>query len=217
LRVEIGAGKTWAVAAIPNLLLPENGTDVRVRVSSKSTGATWAVKLSGDWDQTGAWVDWLPFGVNSTTGEQTTDLDPKVIFDMDRRPLTYLQMAVQGNPGDYAVFEFLDFAAYNLHAPSFATAETLPIPAVEGVTLHVRATGWSDADGDRENYKYAWRKNGVVIPGATQATLSPSHFQAGDSIRCAVTAWDGVHEGNTVQTTTVRVIKSASVTEWNYR
>ncbi len=84
--------------------------------------------------------------------------------------------------------------------PSFTDAMVTPEPAYETSTLSASCAGWSDADGDPEGYHYQWKKNGVEIGGETSATLGSGNFDAGDSVSCSATAWDGIEEGNTIET-----------------
>ena len=54
-----------------------------------------------------------------------------------------------------------------------------------------------DADNDPLVYRYTWRKNGVQIPGQTNATLDlsvPGNGDKGDIISLRVVAFDGVVE-----------------------
>lgn len=92
--------------------------------------------------------------------------------------------------------------------PSFAGATITPDPAYETSTLSVVCTGWSDPDGDPEGYRFQWKRNGVDIPGATGPTLTNANFDKGDSVTCAVTAWDGQTAGNTIETAPVVIVNS---------
>jgi hypothetical protein len=108
LRVEIAPGKTWAIAAIPNVLLPQGSKFIRVKVSA-CTGTDWIAKMTGDWNQTGGVTDWLPFGTSTAIGEFAMPLSSSVLFDLDRRPLSYLQLGLEGTGGSYVEFESVDF------------------------------------------------------------------------------------------------------------
>ncbi|HUT24382.1 MAG TPA: carboxypeptidase-like regulatory domain-containing protein [Sumerlaeia bacterium] len=62
--------------------------------------------------------------------------------------------------------------------------------------------------GDAE-YEFQWRRNGSDIPGATEPTLTPDHFGAGDRISCLVTRRnpDGSSTpGDCVETPPVRIL-----------
>lgn len=93
----------------------------------------------------------------------------------------------------------------NDSAPTFSSARIVPDPGYHNSTLAAITSGWSDADGDPEGYLYQWKKNGSEISGAIAPTLDPANFAPGDSISCVVTAWDGVNQGNTIETAAVAI------------
>ena len=108
LRVEVAAGATWAIAAIPQILVPPGATRVRAHVAEISPGARWVIKLSGYWNGAGSWTDWLPFNPSTATGWADTALDGQVIA-RQRTPLEYLQLGLEGLAGDHVVFNRLEF------------------------------------------------------------------------------------------------------------
>ena len=73
MKVAIAPGKTWAVAAIPGVLLPADAAEARVRIARISRRARWFIKLIGDFDRSGQPDTLLPFGA---TGETGRCLDP---------------------------------------------------------------------------------------------------------------------------------------------
>jgi len=77
-------------------------------------------------------------------------------------------------------------------------------------TLVVQCTGWSDADGDAEGYRYQWQTNGNAVAGAPAGARSAC-FRVGDSVTCLVTAWDGAAAGTCLETAP-RVIASRQPT-----
>ena len=93
--------------------------------------------------------------------------------------------------------------------PSFTSATLTTDPVYETSTLIVSCTGWSDTDGDPEDYHYQWLKNSTPIDGATSSTLTGADFDRGDSITCLATAWDGAVEGNSIETAAVVILNSA--------
>ncbi|MFC1600777.1 FG-GAP and VCBS repeat-containing protein [Candidatus Sumerlaeota bacterium] len=88
-------------------------------------------------------------------------------------------------------------------SPSFTSASVIPVSPNTATTLAVVCGGWSDGNGDPEGYHYQWRKNASNIPGAIGPTLASGSFAAYDSISCVVTAWDGIVEGNSIETAPV--------------
>ena len=73
--------------------------------------------------------------------------------------------------------------------PSLTGVELSPIPATAVSTLTCTPSGWSDAEGDPEQYEIVWTRNGIKLEVA-QSTLGPAHFQHGDTIVCQVTPKD---------------------------
>ena len=57
--------------------------------------------------------------------------------------------------------------------------------------------GWWDDDGDAEGYIYEWYVNWELA--SSEPVLSSAMTQVGDNIYIELTAYDGVDEGNTVQ------------------
>ncbi|MCK5803155.1 MAG: tandem-95 repeat protein, partial [Lentisphaeria bacterium] len=73
-------------------------------------------------------------------------------------------------------------------------------------SLRVITSGWSDPDGDLPGYLYEWTVNDEIVVGADSEFLDNSYFEPGDSVSCSVTAWDGVYEGNTIETDAAVVV-----------
>ncbi|MFC1601040.1 carboxypeptidase regulatory-like domain-containing protein [Candidatus Sumerlaeota bacterium] len=94
---------------------------------------------------------------------------------------------------------------YANSAPSFTGAVITPDPAYGDSTLSVVCSGWQDADGDPEGYRYQWKRNNVQMEDMAGSTLSRLFFAEGDSISCVVTAWDGGSEGNSIETAAVTI------------
>lgn len=108
LRVEIAPGKTWAIAAVSGVQLPEHTGKVRARVVEKSDTARWLARIYGDLrDQGGAWTTG-PIQDVLRTGEREVDIDPRILHVTDGVPLQ-VQVGLEGEPGDYAVFDLLEF------------------------------------------------------------------------------------------------------------
>ena len=87
--------------------------------------------------------------------------------------------------------------------PVVASAAISPSPLDnESIALCI-ASGWTDADADREGYQYAWEVNGVSLQ---QTTQSAGPFNADDSVSCTVTPNDGVQSGTSVSSSYVTVV-----------
>lgn len=85
-------------------------------------------------------------------------------------------------------------------APSIASVEITPDPAMSTDTLNCGYTGFSDADGDEDNSTYAWSINGEAA--GTESTL-PEGFGVGDTVTCTVTPNDGTVDGDPVSASIV--------------
>ncbi len=108
LRVEIAPGKTWAIAAISGVQLPEHTGKVRARVVEQSDTARWLVRVHGDLrGQGGVWTTG-PIQDVAKKGERVVDIDPRILHVTDGVPLQ-IQVGLEGESGDYAVFDLLEF------------------------------------------------------------------------------------------------------------
>lgn len=102
-------------------------------------------------------------------------------------------------------------------APSFTTLAVSPASPREADTVRASASGWSDADGDPEGYRYVWAVQSggsgsfVVVSGATSSTLTGRDFDKDDVIRATVTPYDGEDEG-TPRVATVTVVNTVPTT-----
>jgi len=93
--------------------------------------------------------------------------------------------------------------------PSASGAAVSPDPAYKSSTLTI--VGLVGQDPDKEDtvtYKYQWKRGGIDIPAATDATLSNTKFNKGDSISCRVTPTDGTADGNPIMTQVVAIQNS---------
>ena len=85
------------------------------------------------------------------------------------------------------------------NTPPLFTGLTLePLSPSTASDVTAIPTGWFDHDGDVADYQVVWTVSGVPATGATGLVLPSSAFGQGDSIRVAVTAWDGIDTGNTL-------------------
>ena len=103
LRVEVAEGRTFAIAALSHLRLPDDLGRIRIRVAEVGGGAKWFVRLYGELRQPG---DPRTVGVaqdEPAAGERLFDLDPR----MRQLPehLLQVQFGVEGSPGAFAIFE----------------------------------------------------------------------------------------------------------------
>jgi hypothetical protein len=93
-------------------------------------------------------------------------------------------------------------------APSVAVASIGLTSAAVGDTLEVLTEGWFDADGDSEDYRYAWFVDELEQSGDS-ASFTLDGVVAGAVCWCVVTPWDGLDEGEPVMTELVTVVEAA--------
>ncbi len=82
------------------------------------------------------------------------------------------------------------------NAPPVATSVAVSPPS-PGLTDDLTCTpgGWSDAEGDLEDYHWEWLLANVPQPGLTTQTVIGGTFPRGSSVRCRATPFDGVDVG----------------------
>ena len=86
--------------------------------------------------------------------------------------------------------------------PSITGVAISPATGIkESTTLTCVPSGWSDADGDAEGYRYEWKVNGA-LKGVSK-TLLGTFFSKGDKVTC--TAWPNDGEGNGTPRTSASV------------
>lgn len=107
LRVEVAAGRRFAIAAASRLALPKDVGRIRVRVAEVGGEATWFVRLYGELRQPGEPRTAAIAQDEPAVGEHVFDLDPRM-RQLPDAPLQ-LQLGVEGPPGAFAVFEDLAF------------------------------------------------------------------------------------------------------------
>jgi hypothetical protein len=83
-----------------------------------------------------------------------------------------------------------------------------PDPALSSDTFTCTPGTTTDADGTTSfTHSYGWQVGGVDL-GFDTTTLGPSHFDNGDTVGCYMTPNDGVDDGPTVASNTVKVDNS---------
>jgi len=95
--------------------------------------------------------------------------------------------------------------------PSISSANINPTTAYKTTTLTASTTGWSDLDGEPENYVYQWfNQNGKII-GATLPSLTGSYFNKSNRIFCNVTPYDSDEYGTSTLTNNVTIQNSIPI------
>ncbi|MCB9729757.1 MAG: immunoglobulin domain-containing protein [Deltaproteobacteria bacterium] len=92
--------------------------------------------------------------------------------------------------------------------PTLSAVNLLPSAAATDSTLTCSAEGFSDADGDPEGYHFSWRVDGALVADEEGATLGGAFFHKGQSVRCRVAPWDGLTEGEALESAAVPVLDS---------
>ena len=94
-------------------------------------------------------------------------------------------------------------------APSVVSVAISPDPANELNTLTAVPSGWADANGDPEDYLYAWTVDGSAA-GTNAATLDASYTSVGSEVFVTVTPWDGALYGSPVTSSTLTIRDSST-------
>lgn len=92
-------------------------------------------------------------------------------------------------------------------APSITKVSLTPTPAYDNSIISAVPEGFSDPDGDTTQvYYYKWYVNNVLEPNVTSAYITPTYFQANDTVYCVVTPSDGEDNGTDVKSIVVLII-----------
>lgn len=108
LRVAIAPNRTWAIAAVPAVRLPSNTAQVHVKVRAFKGKSGWLMRLYGDLRGKGSPSTTSLFERCLTVGESLAEPDPRLLQRNDSAPVQ-LQLGLEGEPGDCAVFESIRF------------------------------------------------------------------------------------------------------------
>jgi alpha-tubulin suppressor-like RCC1 family protein len=85
-------------------------------------------------------------------------------------------------------------------APTLASASLGAGPYRTNDTLTCTPSGFQDADGDPEGYRYRWFVGGAPVDGQDTPMLPGTAFRRGDAVQCVVTPHDGSTSGLDVAT-----------------
>ncbi len=108
LKVSVPPGRTWRIAAANRIRLPEHVGKIRLRVADLGPGATWFMRVYGDLRTPGQPRTVGFFQDETRTGVATLVVDPRLLPQSDG-PLLQVQLGVEGRPGDYVIFDSLEF------------------------------------------------------------------------------------------------------------
>ncbi len=89
--------------------------------------------------------------------------------------------------------------------PVFTALTTSPEDAVWNESISAAPSGWSDADGDSEDYDYQWTVDGSSA--GSSVSLSLSGYDRGAEVQVEVTAWDGEDSGTTITSDPLSILQ----------
>lgn len=92
-------------------------------------------------------------------------------------------------------------------APSVSSVTISPSNPTVADVLSYTTSGWSDVDGDTEDYFVSWFVGNIEV--SAYDTLSSSSFSAGDVVTVTITPYDGNNAGNSVSSASVTIVNSA--------
>ena len=130
LRVEVAPDWKWAIAAVENVLLPENVGAISLRVREISPSGKWLMRLWGEVRGRGRAMTTSVAERERRVGEVVFEPDPRTLR-MPSRPPVQVQLGIEGEPGDYVVFEALDFVPTEPRPKSGPIPGQIAIDAVE--------------------------------------------------------------------------------------
>ena len=93
-------------------------------------------------------------------------------------------------------------------APAAMGAELGPVPAYETSTVSCTGVGFSDADGELEDWLYSWTVDGTPVASATGPTLLGADFDRDQAVVCSLQPWDGIEAGSTVSSAALVISNS---------
>lgn len=106
LRVEVAPGRTWAIAAVPDVRLTGRVGLVRVNVRELGGGAQWLMRVHGELRRPGRAQTTGPFQSETRTGQVNVELDPRQLAPGERPVL--VQLGLEGPAGAWVVFDQLE-------------------------------------------------------------------------------------------------------------
>lgn len=101
----------------------------------------------------------------------------------------------------------------NNSVPSIQSIDISATSAGVGAILRAAPRGWTDIDGDSEEYSYQWYNNGTLIQNAISDTLNTANFKKGDNITIQITPKNGQKLGTPINQTFVIMNTLPELTE----
>lgn len=95
--------------------------------------------------------------------------------------------------------------------PEAAEAVIVPNEVFTATTLECQPSGWFDADGDAEDYVYAWTVDEVLLEGEDGPSLDGGNIAKNQVVACTVVPHDGIDGGSEIVSAPVTVKNSPPV------
>lgn len=108
LKVMVPPERTWRIAAADRIRLPEHVGKIRLRVAELGGEARWLMRVYGDLRAGGRPRTVGFFQDETRTGVVTLVIDRRLL-PQEHRPKLQVQLGLEGRPGDYVVFDSLEF------------------------------------------------------------------------------------------------------------
>ena len=169
LRLEVPKGLKVAVVGADGLILPPDTGRIRVRLAEVTQGARWWIQLHGELREPGDRRDLRLVREQATAGEWTFDIDPRLLR-LRGQPLE-LKLAVEGEPGTFAVFAEVTFlpsplrpnrqprAVFQAGQRDLATVELMPNLPEPFVMLD-----WREKARAYDRFVFDFKSQGQFLP-----------------------------------------------------
>jgi len=169
LSVEVPPGRTWAIAAASQLLLPADLGRIRVRVAKLGGDARWFLRLYGELREPGRRHTVGVAQDEVALGERSFQLDPR-LRTLTAAPLQ-LQLGVEGSAGASVVFEDVAFlppaARSNCPPRRFFQPGQKDIPTVElmpNLPEPFALPDWRDKARAYDRFVFDFHAQGEFLP-----------------------------------------------------
>ncbi len=161
LRVEVAPGKTWAIAAIPNIIMPANTISIEVSIKSLSGGGKWLMRLyNGDFSTLGVFESVSTAGVHFVTPE------PGLLI-LTRGQRLEIQLGLEGQPGSYVVFQGVKFITGKLKTYAHTIPGQKDIPCVDympNLPEPLKILNWRQKARDFDRLAFDFDAKGKFLP-----------------------------------------------------
>ena len=169
LKVTVPPGRTFRIAAADRIVLPAQVGTIRLRVAQLGGGAKWFVRVYGNL-QRGAAPRTVGFFQDETrTGTVTLAVDPRLLPRGDGPPLQ-VQLGLEGGPGDFAVFESLEFlpeverSARDGRRPQPGQRDIECVTLMPNIPRPFRMRDWRALARDYDDFVFDFEAKGRFLP-----------------------------------------------------